>query len=183
MCGVYFVYFRGAVLGVDSDRAISLDSVTQGTQAVLAVQSEHGGERKSFSHRPCFAVVPFYRIVSTFLEMVEVSEFSTIHVWFFISSGNPTRDLGERPLQATSDEGMTSELHCAIPGKSKEPNDRPASEGCDLWMELYPLPPSARNTFSEHLLILSPHLLLLLSPISLPYLLSLSLLSLKEDSP
>lgn len=64
MCGVYFVYFKGKVLGVDSDRAITLDSVAQGAQAALAVQSEQGGERKSFPHRP------FYRTVSTFLEMV-----------------------------------------------------------------------------------------------------------------
>lgn len=155
MCGVYFVYFRGAVLGVDSDRAISLDSVTQGTQAVLAVQSEHGGERKSFSHRPCFAVVPFYRIVSTFLEMVEVSEFSTIHVWFFISSGNPTRDLGERPLQATSDEGMTSELHCAIPA-----NQRSQMIGLPLkavtfgWSCIHSLPPP--GTLSLNIFSFSP---------------------------
>lgn len=64
MCGVYFVYFKGKVLGVDSDRAITLDSVAQGAQAALAVQSEQGGERKPFPHRP------FYRTVSTFLETV-----------------------------------------------------------------------------------------------------------------
>lgn len=88
VCSVYFVYFKGTVLGVDSDRAISLDSVAQGAQAALAVQSEQGGERKSFPHRL------FYRIFSTFLEMVEVSRLSTIHVWFFISPGNPLETGG-----------------------------------------------------------------------------------------
>lgn len=44
-----------SILGVDSDRAISLDGVTQGPQATLTVLSKQGGERRSFPHRPCSA--------------------------------------------------------------------------------------------------------------------------------
>lgn len=44
-----------SIPGVDSDRAISLDGVTQGPQATLTVLSKQGGERRSFPRRPCSA--------------------------------------------------------------------------------------------------------------------------------
>lgn len=44
-----------SILGVESDRAISLDGVTQGPQATLTVLSKQGGERRSFPRRPCSA--------------------------------------------------------------------------------------------------------------------------------